>query len=71
MDLAVDMAVAGVGIIALFEEWLDPHLKSRRFVPVLSDWWQSFPALFLILFRPPPGTTATARIFGFHQNKIV
>ncbi|WOH50127.1 LysR family transcriptional regulator [Bradyrhizobium sp. sBnM-33] len=47
MDLAVDMAVAGVGIIALFEEWLDPHLKSGRLLPVLSDWWPSFPGPFL------------------------
>jgi DNA-binding transcriptional LysR family regulator len=58
MDLAVDMAVAGVGIIALFEEWLDPHFRSGRLVPVLPDWWASFPGPFLYYsgrrLVPPP-----------------
>ena len=58
MDLAIDIAVAGIGIIALFEEWLDPHLKSGRLVPVLPDWWPSFPGPFLYYsgrrLVPPP-----------------
>ncbi|CAN7701408.1 LysR family transcriptional regulator [Bosea sp. LjRoot237] len=46
-DLAVEMAVAGVGIIQLFEEWLRPHLESGALEPVLEDWWQPFSGPFL------------------------
>ena len=46
-DLAVDAAVAGVGIIALFEDWLQPHLDSGALEPVLEPWWQQFPGPFL------------------------
>lgn len=46
-DLAVDSAVAGVGIITLFEDWLQPHLDSGALEPVLEPWWQEFPGPFL------------------------
>jgi DNA-binding transcriptional LysR family regulator len=47
VDLAVSAAVAGLGIIHLFEEWLRPHLDSGASEPVLVPWWQSFPGPFL------------------------
>lgn len=57
-DLAIDMAVAGVGVIQLFEQWLRPHLTSGALVPVLEDWWQPFPGPFLYYsdrrLLPPP-----------------
>ena len=46
-DLAVGAAVAGLGIIHLFEEWLRPHLDSGALEPVLAPWWQSFSGPFL------------------------
>jgi len=46
-DLAVDAAVAGSGIIHLFEDWLRPHLDSGALEPVLEPWWQSFSGPFL------------------------
>ena len=46
-DLAVDAAVAGTGMIHLFEDWLRPHLDSGALEPVLQAWWQRFPGLFL------------------------
>jgi DNA-binding transcriptional LysR family regulator len=46
-DLAVDAAVAGCGIIQLFEDWLRPHLDSGALEPVLEPWWQSFSGPFL------------------------
>jgi DNA-binding transcriptional LysR family regulator len=46
-DLAVSAAIAGHGIIYLFEEWLAPHLASGALAPVLPDWWLSFPGPFL------------------------
>lgn len=46
-DLAVAAAIAGTGIIGLFEDWLRPHLDSGALEPVLEDWWQPFPGPFL------------------------
>lgn len=46
-DLAVDAAIAGSGIIFLFEDWLRPHLQSGALVPVLKSWWVSFSGPFL------------------------
>lgn len=57
-DLAVDAAVAGVGVIQLFEDWLRPHLDSGALEPVLEDWWQPFSGPFLYYsgrrLVPPP-----------------
>ena len=46
-DLAVQTAVAGLGIVHLFEEWLRPELESGALEPVLQPWWQSFSGPFL------------------------
>ena len=47
VDLAVDAAVGGLGVIHLFEDWLRPHLDSGALQPVLEPWWQSFSGPFL------------------------
>jgi DNA-binding transcriptional LysR family regulator len=47
VDLAVDAACQGLGVIHLFEGWLQPHLRSGRLRPVLEPWWQSFPGPYL------------------------
>jgi DNA-binding transcriptional LysR family regulator len=46
-DLGVDAAVAGTGVIQLFEDWLRPYLDSGALEPVLEPWWQSFSGPFL------------------------
>jgi DNA-binding transcriptional LysR family regulator len=46
-DLAVDAAVAGSGVIHLFEDWLRPHLDGGALEPVLQPWWQRFSGPFL------------------------
>jgi DNA-binding transcriptional LysR family regulator len=46
-DLAVDAAIAGAGIVHIFEDWLRPHLDSGALQPVLEPWWQVFPGPFL------------------------
>ena len=46
-DLAVDAAVAGSGVIHLFEDWLRPYLDSGALEPVLQPWWQRFSGPFL------------------------
>ena len=47
VDLAVDAAIAGLGIIHLFEDWLRPALDEGTLVPVLKPWWQSFSGPYL------------------------
>jgi DNA-binding transcriptional LysR family regulator len=47
VDLAVAAAVAGSGVIHLFEAWLQPHLDSGALEPVLEPWWQPFSGPFL------------------------
>jgi len=47
IDLLHDAAIAGTGIIALFEDWLRPSFASGALAPVLEDWWESFPGPFL------------------------
>jgi len=46
-ELAISAAIAGVGIVHLWEGWLRPHLDSGALEPVLQSWWQSFPGPFL------------------------
>ena len=46
-DLAVDAAIAGSGVIQLFEDWLRPHFDSGALEPVLEPWWQRFSGPFL------------------------
>lgn len=47
LDLAVQAAIDGLGIIHLFEDWLRPHLDSGGLLPVLEPWWQSFSGPYL------------------------
>jgi len=47
VDLKVDVAIAGTGILFLFEDWLKPYFASGALEPVLEPWWQSFPGPFL------------------------
>ncbi|MET0331911.1 MAG: LysR family transcriptional regulator [Dyella sp.] len=47
LDLAVQAAIDGLGIIHLFEDWLQPYLDSGQLEPVLQPWWQSFSGPFL------------------------
>jgi len=46
-DLAVDAALAGTGILYLFEDWLRPYLQSGALEPVLEPWWPRFSGPFL------------------------
>ena len=46
-DLLVDVAIAGTGIVPLFEDWLRPHFDSGALEPVLEPWWQRFPGPYL------------------------
>lgn len=46
-DLAVDAALAGTGIVYMFEDWLRPHFETGALKPVLRPWWLSFSGPFL------------------------
>jgi DNA-binding transcriptional LysR family regulator len=43
VDLAVEAAARGAGVVHLFEDWLRPHLDSGALEPILEQWWQRFP----------------------------
>ncbi|MDP9781843.1 LysR family transcriptional regulator [Pseudomonas fluorescens] len=47
VDLSVQAAVDGLGIVYLFEDWLRPYLDSGALEPVLEPWWQRFTGPFL------------------------
>ncbi|MBV7483053.1 LysR family transcriptional regulator [Bordetella sp. BOR01] len=47
VDLAVEAAIAGAGVIYLFEDWLRPYLERGELEPVLEPWWPEFSGPFL------------------------
>jgi DNA-binding transcriptional LysR family regulator len=47
VDLKVEAAIGGAGIVHLFEDWLRPHLDSGALEPILEPWWLRFPGPFL------------------------
>jgi DNA-binding transcriptional LysR family regulator len=47
IDLAVQTAIDGLGVVSLFEDWLRPHLDSGALEPVLETWWPTFSGPFL------------------------
>jgi DNA-binding transcriptional LysR family regulator len=46
-DLAVEAAIAGCGVVNLFEDWLRPYFDSGALEPILESWWQRFSGPFL------------------------
>jgi DNA-binding transcriptional LysR family regulator len=47
LNLEVAAAIAGLGVISTFEDFLRPALDGGELVPVLPDWWQTFSGPFL------------------------
>lgn len=47
MDLAVATAIAGGGIVYLFEEWLKPAIDSGELEGILPSWWLPFTGPYL------------------------
>lgn len=46
-DLGIDAAIAGSGMIYIFEDWLRPHFDRGDLVPVMEEWWLRFSGPFL------------------------
>src|SRR5215475_5180319 len=46
-SLSVDAAIAGLGIVYLFEDWLRPYFDRGLLVPILEPWWDRFSGPFL------------------------
>ena len=46
-DLAVDAAIAGTGVVYMFEDWLRTHFASGALEPVLERWWPAFSGPYL------------------------
>ncbi|MEG3111786.1 MULTISPECIES: LysR family transcriptional regulator [unclassified Pantoea] len=47
VDLAVETAIAGGGILYLFEDWLKPALESNQLEAILQPWWLEFSGPYL------------------------
>jgi DNA-binding transcriptional LysR family regulator len=47
VELKIEAALAGCGVIYLFEDWLRPHLDSGALEPLLESWWLPFSGPFL------------------------
>jgi DNA-binding transcriptional LysR family regulator len=47
VELAVDAALAGLGVVHLYEGMLRAHLDSGALEPILEPWWQRFSGPFL------------------------
>jgi DNA-binding transcriptional LysR family regulator len=47
IELELAAAIAGLGVMCIFEEVVRPALDSGALVPVMEDWWQSFSGPFL------------------------
>lgn len=47
LDLAIDSAVQGLGVIYLFEDWLKPYVEREELEPVLQPWWPQFSGPYL------------------------
>lgn len=58
VQLAVEAAVAGTGVLQLFDGWLQPYFDNGSLEPVLTPWWRSFSGPFLYYpsrsFMPAP-----------------
>ncbi|MFT2212317.1 LysR family transcriptional regulator [Rhizobium giardinii] len=58
LELEISAAIAGLGIIATFEEFLAPAISRGELVPILEDWAQDFPGPYLYYasrkHMPPP-----------------
>ncbi|WP_375452645.1 LysR family transcriptional regulator [uncultured Devosia sp.] len=46
-DLAVDAAIAGSGMVYIFEDWLRPLFDTGVLEPLLEPWWPKFSGPFL------------------------
>lgn len=47
VDLAIDAAISGTGVICLFEQWLKPYMDRGELEPILTPWWPSFNGPYL------------------------
>lgn len=46
-DLLIQGALAGMGVVHIYDELLRPHIETRALVPILEDWVQPFSGPFL------------------------
>ncbi|MBP1861002.1 LysR family transcriptional regulator [Rhizobium herbae] len=58
LELEISAAIAGLGIIATFEDFLAPAIARGELVPILADWMPDFPGPYLYYasrkHMPPP-----------------
>lgn len=47
VDLMIEAAVGGTGVVYLYEDWLRPYLDSGALEPILAPWWPRFSGPYL------------------------
>lgn len=47
IELMIDAAVDGLGLVYLFEDWLRPYIDRGLLEPVLEPWWPQFSGPYL------------------------
>jgi DNA-binding transcriptional LysR family regulator len=71
-DLLVETALAGLGVVHIFEDWLQPYLESGALVTMLDDWDQPFsgPNLYYSGRRHlPPALRAFVDFVRSHESQ--
>ncbi len=67
-EMGIGAAVAGLGVVCTFEEYLSDALQSGQLVPVMEPWWQEFTGPAPLLSEPHPHACSAAGLRGFHQE---
>lgn len=69
IDLVIQGALAGLGVVHMYEDMLRPHLDSGALEPVLAPWWQDFSGPFLY-YHGRQHLPAPLRAFVDHVKQL-
>jgi DNA-binding transcriptional LysR family regulator len=68
----LDAALAGFGLAYMPEEMARPHIESGRLVPVLKEWWPTFPGLHIFYAsrrQASPALSLIVEALRYHRQR--